>query len=88
MKNPKSFTTFLEGFNLGTILSLILLGSILLSSQSIQAYSLILLILTCGVVIGVVRQYSLIQLTLMKNMSHSFKVLAKSNSKTFIRDEK
>ncbi len=74
MKNPKSFTTFLEGFNLGTILSLILLGSILLSSQSIQAYSLILiLILTCGVVIGVVRQYLLIQLTLMKNMSHSFK---------------
>ena len=74
MNNPKSFATFLEGFNVGTILSLIILGSILLKSQSVQAYSLILiLILTCGGVIGVVRQYLLIQLTIMKNMSHSFK---------------
>lgn len=74
MKNPKSLTTFLEGFNLGTILSLISLGGVLLNSQTIQIYSLILiLIVTNGVVVGVVRQYLLIQLTLTKNMTRSFK---------------
>ena len=70
MKNPKSFTTFLEGFNLGAILALISLGGAFLNSQTIQIYSLILiLIVTNGIVVGVVRQYLLIQLTLTKNMT-------------------
>ncbi len=74
MKNPKSFLTFLEGFNLGTFLSLISLLGILMTSRSIQLYSfIIILILTNGMVVGVVRQYVLIQLTLTSNMGVAFK---------------
>lgn len=73
MKNPKSFQTFLEGFNWGTFLSLISLGGLLMKSSTIQVYSfIIILIITNGFVIGLVRQYLLIQLTLTKNMKKAF----------------
>lgn len=73
MKNPKSFQTFLEGFNWGTFLSLVSLGGVLMKSSTIQVYSfIIVLIITNGLVIGVVRQYLLIQLTLTKNMKNAF----------------
>ncbi|MDO4925013.1 MAG: hypothetical protein Q3980_05065 [Turicibacter sp.] len=73
MKNPKSFSTFLDGFNLGTFLSLLSLVTLLMQSPTIQEYMFIMsLIVITGIVVGIVRQYLLIQLTLTKNMKHAF----------------
>ena len=73
MENPKSFSTFLDGFNLGTFLSLLSLVTLLMKSPTIEGYIFItILIIITGIVVGVVRQYLLIQLTLTKNMKHAF----------------
>ena len=45
MKNPKSFTTFLEGFNLGSILALISESIFLIKSKSISLICAVLAIL-------------------------------------------
>ena len=42
MKNPKSFSTFLDGFNLGTFLSLLSLVTLLMQSPTIQEYMFIM----------------------------------------------
>lgn len=73
MKNPKAFSTFLGGFNGGTFLSLISLFDILMSRLSLGEYIIVLtMILTNGVVIGIVLQYSLIHTSLTKNMGKAF----------------
>lgn len=72
-KNPKEWTTFLTGFNIGTFLSLISLVEILMTRSSFKEYCLILaVILVNGVVIGVVLQYLLIHIHLTKNMGRAF----------------
>lgn len=73
MKNPKAFSTFLGGFNVGTFLSLISLFDILMSRLSFGEYIVVLtMILTNGVVIGIVLQYLLIHTNLTKNMGKAF----------------
>lgn len=73
MKNPKAFSTFLGGFNVGTFLSLISLFDILMSRLSFGEYVMVLtMVLTNGIVIGIVLQYSLIHTNLTKNMGKTF----------------
>ncbi|MDB8551380.1 hypothetical protein [Turicibacter sanguinis] len=72
-KNPKEWTTFLTGFNIGTFLSLISLVEVLMTRSSFKEYCIILaVILVNGTIIGVVLQYLLIHIHLTKNMGRAF----------------
>lgn len=73
MKNPKAFSTFLGGFNMGTFLSLISLFDVLITRGTFREYFIVLMmILINGTVIGVVLQFLLIHMNLTNNMRKSF----------------
>ncbi|HAX71966.1 MAG TPA: hypothetical protein DCY20_00425 [Firmicutes bacterium] len=73
MKNPKDISTFLNGFNLGAILTMISMLDVLLKSQNKLEFFVVLFMISInGVVIGIVTQYVLIHSNITRNMVYTF----------------
>ncbi len=73
MKTEKNMTIFLKAFNLGAFLTLISLIEILMTSETIVHYMIVLImVLINGLIVGIVTQYLLYHLTITRNMVYSF----------------
>ncbi len=73
MQTEKSSVIFLKAFNTGAFLTLISTLQLLMTSQSVIHYIMVLvMILTNGIVIGLVTQFLRFQMTVTRNMVHAF----------------
>ena len=73
MKTERNVTIFLKAFNVGAILTLLSLVGILMTSETLIHYLIVLvMILINGLVIGLVTQHLLYHMTVTRNMVYSF----------------